>query len=78
MTIKELIEQLSQYDENTEVLLEEQDSGGTYNEALTPFIREGTYNALTNSVDVDDGDLPSKYYIADNKIRQNNIPIIIL
>lgn len=44
MTVKELIEKLKKYDENAEVMVEAQDSGGSYYQALPVYVRKAAYD----------------------------------
>lgn len=78
MIVKELIEILKNYDENTEILIEARDSGGSYNEALEIWIRQGVYDKEKQLVMVDYNGENTNYYIPDDEINIISDKIILL
>lgn len=78
MMVKELIETLKNYDENTEILIEARDSGGSYCEALELWVRQGVYDKEKQLVMVDYNGENTHYHISDDEINIISDKIILL
>lgn len=78
MTVKELIETLKQYDENAEVLLEAQDSGGSYYEALEVCVRQASYDKDKHTAVVEYDGEKTHYYIQGSETEIKSDKIILL